>query len=939
VQLSEMPLTSNGKVDKKSLLSMEVEGLVSGVEYPAPRSEMEIEMVRIWEDLLEQEKVGLRDDFFVLGGHSLKAIRLINEYHKLFDVRVELKDVFASSTIEGQSQLLASRVKKEYKDIVRLPVQDSYSISDAQRRLWVLSQFEDGSKAYHIPSHMSLKANASDISNLKLAIHCVIERHEILRTVFRENAEGEVRQWILTPETLDFKIEELDFSGYDDASSSSNALLDYISADNSKAFDLESGPLLRVSIIRLWDEHYVFYYNMHHIISDGWSMDVLSKEVLHYYECYKSDLPSALPALRIQYKDYASWQLGELSNSSSELDRLYWLDMLSGELPLLDLPGSGLRPRLKTYKGHSLGMYFSTDQTESIKSFSQERGGSLFMGLLSVWNILCYRYTGQTDIITGSPVAGRDHADLEDQIGFYVNTLALRTSINPDEDFNTFFEGLKERVLTSYSHQMYPFDRLVEELDLRRDTSRSAVFDVLFTLQNQRESSNGMVIPEDLPGRVLDQGDCLSKFDMNITFNEVGDRLYLGVTYNSDVYARDMVEGLLVHYGALMDALLSSPAEQLGSVDYLTDEDRYELLSTFNDTFFSYPKDKTIVSLFEDQVVRTPDAVAVVFEGVELTYRELNEQSNQLAHYLREQYVIEADDLIGIQLERSLDMIVSILGVLKSGGAYVPIDTEYPEDRISYILEDSNCTALLDTDKMSVFKAVAGHYKKENPQVLTSSNNLAYVIYTSGTTGSPKGVMIEHRNVVNLLSTQTKFYNIESDDNFLLFSSISFDASVEQLYLPLVNGAKLYVITTEKILNTSVFEAFLLENKIAHFQAVPSFFRTLSSRSLLGLKRIVSGGDIFDKNPFRELDRKISVINKYGPTEATVTSTGYLVRDFDVNSLSIGKPIGNTSIYILDSALHLCAKGVVGELCIGGDGLARGYLTRADLTCEKFVPN
>src|SRR5690606_4673280 len=307
--------------------------------------------------------------------------------------------------------------------------------------------------------------------------------------------------------------------------------------------------------------------------------------------------------------------------------------------------------------------------------------------------------------------------------------------------------------------------------------------------------------------------------------------------------------------------------------------------------------------------------------------------------YLREQYVIEADDLIGIQLERSLDMIVSILGVLKSGGAYVPIDTEYPEDRISYILEDSNCTALLDTDKMSVFKAVAGNYKKENPQVLTSSNNLAYVIYTSGTTGSPKGVMIEHRNVVNLLSTQTKFYNIESDDNFLLFSSISFDASVEQLYLPLVNGAKLYVITTEKILNTSVFEAFLLENKIAHFQAVPSFFRTLSSRSLLGLKRIVSGGDIFDKNTFRELDRKISVINKYGPTEATVTSTGYLVRDFDVNSLSIGKPIGNTSIYILDSALHLCAKGVVGELCIGGDGLARGYLNRAELTCEKFVPN
>src|SRR5690606_24629248 len=278
-----------------------------------------------------------------------------------------------------------------------------------------------------------------------------------------------------------------------------------------------------------------------------------------------------------------------------------------------------------------------------------------------------------------------------------VNTLALRTSINPDEDFNTFFEGLKERVLTSYSHQMYPFDRLVEELDLRRDTSRSAVFDVKLTLQNQRESSNGMVIPEDLPGRVLDQGDCLSKLDMELNFNEVGEHLYLGVTYNSDVYARDMVEGLLVHYGALMDALLSSPAEQLGSVDYLTDEDRYELLSTFNDTFFSYPKDKTIVSLFEDQVVRTPDAVAVVFEGVELTYRELNEQSNQLAHCLREDYGVLQGDLVGILLDRSEWFVVSMLGVLKSGGAYVPIDPAYPNERVGYFIKDTGVKLLVST--------------------------------------------------------------------------------------------------------------------------------------------------------------------------------------------------------------------------------------------------
>src|SRR5690606_38118843 len=431
--------------------------------------------------------------------------------------------------------------------------------------------------------------------------------------------------------------------------------------------------------------------------------------------------------------------------------------------------------------------------------------------------------------------------------------------------------------------------------------------------------------------------------DMELNFNEVGEHLYLGVTYNSDVYARDMVEGLLVHYGALMDALLSSPAEQLGSVEYLTDEDRYELLSTFNDTFFSYPKDKTMVSLFEDQVVRTPDAVAVVFEGVELTYRELNEQSNQLAHYLREQYVIEADDLIGIQLERSLDMIVSILGVLKSGGAYVPIDTEYPEDRISYILEDSNCKALLDIKELLIFHTLELNYSKENLLKITTPKDLAYVIYTSGSTGQPKGVMIENSQLVSFLNNIRNNLGMMNIKRVAATTVFSFDISILELLGCLLNGSELYIYSDKVIYDPTILLSKLERDQVDFLQVTPSRLRQLflvNKNLPKTIKTLLIGGDVLSDvfyDQLKNLKYIERIIHVYGPTETTIWSTS-----IDINSsenINIGKPIGNTSIYILDSALHLCAKGVVGELCIGGDGLARGYLNRADLTCEKFVPN
>ena len=821
-----------------------------------------------------------------------------------------------------------------YNSIEKILEYESYSISDAQRRIWVLSQFEEATIAYHMPFHIDING-ALDLDKVKQSIASLIDRHEILRTVFRENSEGEVRQWVLDREFFNFEVKELDFSQEKDCE---KRIREYFVRDNMLAFDLEQGPLLRVSIIKM-PNRYVFYYNMHHIISDGWSIEVLLKDFMAYYESHISGIEVTLPKLQIQYKDYSAWQLKELLSASSAVHRAYWLDSLSGELPLLNFPSHQLRPKIKTYKGNRLRTCLSSSQTSNLKRFSQESGGSLFMGLLAVWNVLCYRYTGLEDIIIGSPVAGRDHPDIENQIGCYVNTLALRNRVNSEEDFNMFFDRLKDRTLNAYSHQMYPFDRLVAELDLHRDISRSTVFDVMLTLQNIGENSRGRLISDEEANKIYDISGEISKFDMNLTFREEGDYLSFEITYNSDIYNQSMVERLMRHYKQLLNALLSNPSEKLGKVEYLGKEEQTELLYTFNTTKVDYPKDKTIVDLFEEQVEKTPDAIAVVFEEIELTYKELNEKSNQLADYLRRDYDISSDDLVGVKLDRSEWLIISIIGVLKAGGAYVPIDVEYPQKRINYLEQDSNCKVIIDELLLAKFKENQILYSLNLVRPDIKSNNLAYVIYTSGSTGEPKGVMIEHKSVANLIYFQTEYFKIQSSDSFLLFSSISFDASVEQLFLPLLNGAKLNIPLKTEILNEEIFRDFLQKNKITHLHAVPSFLRMLSSSSFLNLKRIISGGDIFDASIFREWEPQVSVFNKYGLTETTVTSIEYLIKeDKTMNSL-IGKPIANTSIYILGSYNELLPIGVTGEICIAGDGLARGYLNRPELTAEKFISN
>lgn len=814
---------------------------------------------------------------------------------------------------------------------------DGYAISDAQRRLWVLSQFEGGSAVYNIP--LSIPLNGTyDIESFQKAIHSVIDRHEILRTVFRENEEGEVRQWILDRKDIHFDIKHKDFRNLDDKG---KVVQDYINTDSFKEFDLENGPLLRATLLQTEDQEYTFYYNMHHIISDGWSMEIITKEILSFYEAHKNKVAPVIDDLKIQYKDYASWQLAQLETEAYKKHQDYWLNNLSGKLPVLDFPSTKLRPKLKTYNGIVLNTFIDKETSKLVKEYTRKNGGSLFISLLTIFKILLYRYTAQKDIIIGSPVAGREHTDLKDQIGFYVNTVALRNQINPEESFHTCYQKVTQNTLEAYNHQMYPFDRLVDDLKVKKDVSRGTIFDLMLVVQNNGENQIKLDFTKEQLDKVIVIGETKSKFDLSATFEEMDSNIVFDLEYNADVYDKETIEGFIQHYKQLLHALLTNPNERISQVDYLSEKEKTKLVAEFNNTKVAYAKNKTILHLFEEQVVKTPNNIALVFENNQLTYSELDEKSNQLAHFLSEEYNIQKEDFIGIRLERSEWMIISILAVLKAGAAYVPMQLEYPQERIDYIKNDTKCNVIIDETLLSTINFE--NYAVTKLETGVKPSNLAYIIYTSGSTGTPKGVMIEHKTVVNLIQSQIQEFGITADENILQSSSIAFDASVEQIFITLLSGAKLTIASKALLLDTEAFAQYIKNSHITHIHSVPSFLKLIPKNKYDSLKRVISGGD----NCSLQLAKSWSngttkFYNEYGPTETTVTAIqSCFTSEMDLKrgDMRIGKPLSNYTVYIVDESLQTTPVGIAGEICISGDGLARGYLNLPEITAEKFIEN
>ncbi|MFA0960201.1 amino acid adenylation domain-containing protein [Roseivirga sp. BDSF3-8] len=873
---------------------------------------------------------------------------------QLFSSKTDLDRGLLSEIKEKKQELIAHLLrhkksdtkKAAYQEIPVAEKQESYVLSNAQLRLWLASQSEESSAANNVPNSIVLDGSY-DVNSFVKAVHAVIKRHEILRTVFKQNKKSEIRQHILSPEALNFTVDYADLREAENAKEEVNG---FIRTDSVKPFDLVNGPLLRACLMQVSDDQYVFYYNMHHIISDGWSMGVLTRDIMAFYNAYIAKQDPDVAPLRIQYKDYAVWQVNQLESEASNEHKAYWENKLSGSIPKLTLPSTISRPRLKTFNGKRIGTGISSETVTRLKKFTTKRGGSLFSGLLTAMNVLLYRYTREKDIILGNAAAGRDHADLEDQIGFYINTLALRNSVEEALSFEKLYEQTKKGIAEAYAHQMYPFDKLLEDLNIKRDPDRSPLFDIL--LDYNGTSEKGITYESDRSFQDFGEGNL--KFDLEIDFTEVAGGVNLKIGFNTDVYEQSVIERFILHYKQLLEAVLLEPGKAVGMVDFLAEDEREKLLNTFSTGESVATEHQDLVTMFAAQAKAVPQSTAIICEGEELTYQQLDERSNRLAHLLAERGV-ETDTLVPLCMDRSLDMFVAILGILKAGGAYVPVDPSYPQQRLDFIFEDTECAYMLsDSDLSHIYEDYEDEidvicldelaeelesYPSSAPEVSIDGDQLAYLIYTSGTTGTPKGVMIEHRSIAGYLTTQSAYFGVDRADTFILFANIAFDASVEQVFLGLVNGARLVVPRKADLLDSQKFTRLLADYRVTHLHAVPSFLRALVIDSAFSLKRIVSAGESFDRELYKEWEGKVAIYNKYGPTEATVSATEYKVTADSYLPLSIGKPIGDTRVYILNEMDALQPEGAIGEICIGGPGLSRGYLNREELTADRFIDN
>jgi len=931
LQLESMPLTPNGKIDRKSL----PEPKDVGAEYVSPRNATEMILSEIWSEVLKKEKIGVYDNFFELGGHSLKGIVLVSKIHKELDVELPLRELFKTPTISEISEFIVKAQKKEYKAIGQInekkfyEAPSYYEASSAQKRIWLLQQIEPNGIAYNMPKVMALHGNLNK-NLLEKVLSKIIARHETLRTSFGTIGESIVQ---MVARNSSLKINYSESTEIDIG----KAIDDFI-----RPFDLSKAPLLRVELIKVGENLHYLLFDMHHIISDGTSLGILSREFVSLYAGIELD------NLKIQYKDFSEWQYKLLKSDRILEQEKYWIEQFSEEIPLLNLPLDYVRPIIQSFDGRNLSFKLGEELTEKIRELSKENGSTLFMILLSAINILLSKYSGQLDIVIGCPIAGRTHADLENIIGMFVNTLAMRNYPSKDKTFAEFLNEVKDTAMRAYENQDYQIDDLIDKLDLRRDKSRNPLFDVLFVLQNTDMPS---IEIEGLKFSGYETELTTSKVDLEFGVVELDNDIFLSIGYCVSLFKHETIERLGLHLRNILTVIVENKDVLLGDIDILSEDERNIILHKFNDTYANYPKDKAIHQVFEDQVKRVPNKIALIFNGESMTYRELNIKANQLAKVLRNKGV-KPDDIVGLIADRSFEMIIGMLGILKAGGAYLPIEPDYPQQRVRFMLEDSDVNILLtqswigeriemiNYEKINLDDSKLYESESTDLEILNNPNDLAYVIYTSGSTGMPKGVMIEHRSVVNLAIGQKNIYEMDENDRILQFYSASFDASVEQIFMALLNGAALCLVSNDILLDSFKFNMYLHDNAITHLDVVPSFLEGLDLNGLDSLKRVVSSAEACPVPLAKRLSKRFKLFNEYGPTEATVASITYLVNPESIGSnIPIGKPITNYQTYILSDNNNLCSVGIPGELCIGGDGLARGYLKRPELTAEKFVPN
>jgi amino acid adenylation domain-containing protein len=947
VLMEQFPATTNGKVDLESL-PMPAKAEFSYNTYVAAQNRTEVMLCDIWQEILELDKVSVEANFFELGGHSLLASNIVSKISDKLDIELSIRTFFDNPTVRSLARYIADSERTlDASTIVPLDHNNPAPLSFAQQRLWFVDNLQ-GSLHYNQTSILSIIGQL-DVSGLRKALESIVNRHEILRTNVIETDNSHV-QVVKPRQSFDLKLRSL-LNIKPDVQSVE--IENYASKACALPFDLKEDLLLRAELLELSPENHVLILSTHHIAFDGVSLGILSQELTVFYDSYLTGQECPLPTLPVQYGDFASWQRNWLQGEVLQQKLAFWEGYLADIPPVHRLPLDFHRPSQQTFDGLVVTHKLDHQVAQQIQDFCKAQNVTLFMFLQTAFSVLLGRYSGESDVVMGTPIAGRNNAQIQGLIGLFLNNLVLRTQLEGNPRFTDLLGINKEQILDAYDHQDIPFEMLVDKLKPERSHNHSPIFQVVFAVQNFKQHDiqlSGLNVEP--YGHNSDR--VMVEYDLGLHVMESTSDLTLQWSYNSALFKHTTIEAFADSFDALISGIIDAPERNIHALPVLTDDMRKILLNQWNNTERSYPDQICIHQEIEKQVLKTPDFPAVVFESNTLTYKEMNQQANQIAHYLIAQGVAPGT-LIGLCLERSEQMILGILGILKAGGAYVPIEPNYPEDRIDYILRDSNIEIVL-TDKelmgelplddltvlpidAEMRRLLLSSYSTENPDyadIEHSSEQLAYVIYTSGTTGKPKGVEIAHRNVLHLAEAQKERFDVLSQTRALQFASIVFDASVFELFVSLFCGHTVYVCSDEQRKDPKALEALVSKYQIELATLPPAILKHIDAEAFASLNVLIMAGESPTEELMQRFARHSTVFNAYGPTEVTVCASAHKFTSGN-KVQNIGSPLTNTLAYVLDEFQQLAPIGAFGELCVGGKGLAKGYLNKTALTKEKFI--
>jgi amino acid adenylation domain-containing protein len=962
VFLESLPLTSNGKVDRRALPSrgQTIPDIDGG--FAVFRSPTEELLAEIWRQVLGVERVGIHDNFFDLGGHSLLATQVMSRIRESFKVELPLRRLFEAPTVAGLAESI-DLFRRAGQNLQIPPIgpvsrEGDLPLSFAQQRLWFIDRLEPATSVYNFPVAVRVKGSFN-LKALQQSLNEVVRRHEALRTTFSV-VEGQPTQTIASKLTIDLPV--VDLQALPEAHRDSEVRR-LVKEEAQRPFDLATGPLLRASVLQLGDDDCVGLLTMHHIVTDGWSTGILIREITVLYEAFCSGHLSPLPELTIQYADFAYWQRKWLRGAVLQTRIDYWKQQLDGSSPLLELPTDHPRPAVQTFRGSHQSLLLPKAISGAMRALSRKEGATLFMALLAAFKVLLRCYSGQDDLIVGTPVANRNQIETEPLIGFFVNALVLRTDLSGDPTFRELVRRVREVCLEAYVYQDLPFEKLVEESHLERDLSRNPLFQVMFVLQNAPVRAIDLDALS-LSPMVADGGT--THFDLTLHIVDTDEGMMATAAYSSDLFDAATIVRMLGHFQSLLEAIVKRPDQHISEISLLRDAERQQLSAASNDIPTKHTSDECIHQLFELQAERTPDAIALVCGDAQLTYRELNSRASRLAYSLRKLKVGPEMPVV-VCLEHSLEMVVGLLAVLKAGGVYLPLDPALPKERMTFILEDSRAPVLL-TERRFIARLPEHHAKtvcldsdwetmeesEDNPANLCRPENLAYIIYTSGSTGRPKGVLVSHDSLADHCRKAQELYELAPSDRVLQFGSISFDLSLEQILPTLMIGAR--IVVPKEIWRAGEFHQKASELGLTVLNLPTGYWQELvrqwaavpEATSLTQYRLFIVGGDIMLPEMLRLWQetalRHVRLLNAYGPTEAIITATAFEILPCSNEAVisgrvPIGRPLPDRPIYILDRDCNLVPIGVPGELHIGGLNLARGYLNQPGLTAERFIPD